>query len=182
MRLIKKWFCVFFCVFCVLGFSSCDSIFPTGNGNLALPEWGLKLNDTRQCADCSIKFMDNSKYSSCIYYVTPTGFEMNKLSEKGYTMKISVTYDVYYKKDYDVLWDIGYAGSPKYEVFLLNDDGLGSMQKNLTTKTQSMTRTITYISTATDLLNTKIKLTFSTDNIQNIIYFKNIVVTYVCYK
>ncbi len=183
MKFLRRFICLFYCL-CLVGcLSSCNGIFSeNGGGSSTSTEDALKLNDTRRCTNSSIKFMDKSQSSSVTYYITPTGFELNRLSEQGYTMRISVSYEVYYKKDYNVLWDIGYAGSPKYEIYLLNDDGLGSIQENLTTKKQKADRTISYISTATDLLNTKITLTFSTDNIQNIIYFENIVVSYTCYK
>ena len=48
-----------------------------------------------------------------MYDITPTGFDYDKLEKSGYRIKIKVTYDVYYKKDYDVPFDVGYASLPK---------------------------------------------------------------------
>lgn len=95
-------------------------------------------------------------------------------------MKITASYDVYYKKDWDL--GFGYAGSPKYEVSVVNPDGMGKIDDNMPTETTSQTRTFSFSSKIVDLKNTRLVLTFSTDNIQNIIYFKNIKVDYQCYK
>lgn len=141
----------------------------------------LKLSDTQRCKDLKIKFMDSNYSSSGSYYITPSGFNMDKLDELGYCMEIEVTYSVYYKKDYDVLWDIGYAGSPKYEVSIVNSDGLGKFEYDLTTKTTPIKRSIKITSSIADLKNQRLVLSFSTDNVQNIIYFTDIEVNYRCY-
>ena len=156
----------------VISISSCSGASP-------LDSVTLKLKDTQRCEDCSIKFSTSTDMSAS-YYITPEGFEWDKLEEKGYKMKITVTYDVYYKKDWD-LW-FGYAGSPKYEVSVVNSDGMGKIDDNMPTETTSQTRTLSFSSKIVDLKNTRLVLTFSTDNIQNIIYFKNIKVNYQCYQ
>lgn len=141
----------------------------------------LKLADSMQCANTNIKFLnDIGSAKTCA--ITPTGFDLEELSLRGYYIDIVVQYDVYYVKDYDILWDIGYMGSPKYEVSILNDDGVGQFQHDLTTTTSAKTRTIKYTARAINYSNSVIYLTFSTDNIQNIIYFKNITVSYTCHK
>ena len=142
----------------------------------------LKLTDTKRCASCSIKYLDSDYNSSASYYITPNGFEMDKLEEKGYYMEIKVTYDVYYKKDYDVLWDIGYAGSPRYEISIMNSDFMGKAEKDLSTTLNSVSRQLTIRASVADINNQRWVLTFSTDNIQNIIYFNNIIVNYRCFK
>lgn len=142
----------------------------------------LKLTDTVKCKECNIKFLDSNHSPSASYYITPNGFEMDKLEERGYYMEIEVTYNVYYKKDYDVLWDIGYAGSPKYEISILNSDGMGQMESNLTTKTSKVSRSLMIRGSIADIKNQRWVLTFSTDNVQNVIYFTDIVVNYRCYK
>ena len=156
----------------VISISSCSGANPLDSAT-------LKLEDTQRCKDCSIKFSTSTEMSAS-YYITPEGFEWDKLEEKGYKMKITVTYDVYYKKDWDL--GFGYAGSPKYEVSVVNSDGMGKIDDNMPTETTSQTRTLSFSSKIVDLKNTRLVLTFSTDNIQNIIYFKNIKVDYQCYK
>ena len=64
----------------------------------------------------------------------------------------------------------------------VNSDGMGKIDDNMPTETTSQTRTLSFSSKIVDLKNTRLVLTFSTDNIQNIIYFKNIKVDYQCYK
>ena len=97
-------------------------------------------------------------------------------------MKITVTYDVYYEKDWDMPWDLGYLGAPKFEVCILDDDLVGCMDSDIVAPSSSSTRTITYTTNVVNLIGSKIYLTFSSDNIQNKIYFKNITVNYNCYK
>ena len=132
----------------------------------------LKLKDQSKCKNTCIKFDRN------IYYITPNGFDIDRLAELGYMCTITVTYEVYYKKDYDVLWDIGYLGSPKYEISITNSEDIGQFKNNVSTSKSVKEKTITYTCSAAQLKNDKIKLQISTDNIQNKIYFENITVTY----
>lgn len=136
----------------------------------------LKLDDSRHCTNTTIKA------SASTYVITPAGFDLEELNKRNYKMRINVTYDVYYTKDWDVLWDIGYLGAPKYEVFILDDDLIGKIDENITAPSNSKTKTITYSTDIVNLIGSKIYLTFSSDNIQNKIHFKNISVTYSCYK
>ena len=169
---MKKSFSIVLLLALVFSFISCSKTSP-------LDTVTLKLEDTIKCKDCSIKF-STSENMSASYYITPEGFEWDKLEEKGYKMKITVTYDVYYKKDWSL--GFGYAGSPKYEVSVVNSDGMGKIDDNMPTETNSQTRTLSFSSRIVDLKDTRLVLTFSTDNIQNMIYFKNIRVDYQCYK
>lgn len=132
----------------------------------------LKLKGEQKYNGCNIKF------DARIYDITPNGFNIDRLAELGYNLTITVKYDVYYKKDYDVLLDIGYLGSPKYEISIVNSENIGQFKNNLSTNKESDTRTMTYQCSAAELRNQNIKLNVSTDNIQNKIYFDNIVVTY----
>lgn len=142
----------------------------------------LKTEGVQRYTDSTIKFLDDSMRESVYYTVTPNGFDLNALAQKGYQMTITATYDVRYEKDYDVLLDIGYVGSPKYEVSLMDSDGLGKHQVDLGTSKNADTRTIQIQSSVIDLLNDKIILKFSTDNVQNIIHLENITVTYKCVR
>ena len=170
--------CIFFT------FTGCNemaNIVNAGRQEIADVVNPIKLDGTLQCKNCSIKFLDDIS-PAVIYTITPAGFDMDELNVRGYVMNITVSYEVYYRKDYDVLWDIGYAGSPKYEVFLLTDELMGTAKENLSTSTSATKRTIGGNFRIIDLQNTRLTLTFSTDNIQNIIYFKNIIVEYHCFK
>ena len=68
------------------------------SGTNSLNSVTLKLEDTQRCEDCLIKF-SSSTNMSVSYYITPEGFEWKRLEEKGYKMKITVSYDVYYKME-----------------------------------------------------------------------------------
>ncbi len=142
----------------------------------------LKIKNKSNCTDCRIK-LDSDIGSSVYYVITPSGFDLQRLSQKGYrTIQINVTYHVCYQKDYNVLWDIGYAGSPKYEVDLENSQGLGKHESDLTTSLSSKTRSVETNIQISDVNSDQITLKFSTNNVQNIIYFTNIQVTYECLK
>ena len=141
----------------------------------------LRTSDTMKCTDASIKCW-NDMSSGYTYTITPPRFDLNTLASEGYIIEITVEYDVYYEKDYDVPWDVGYMGAPKYEMYIINEGSRVVSNENLTTSKSSKTRTITYRTSVANLKNSKIELTLSTDNIQNIIHFKNIVITYNCYK
>ncbi len=139
----------------------------------------LKLEDSVRCADCSIKFLSDQNMGTS-YYITPEGFEWDKLEENGYKMRVTVSYEVYYEQDRTL--DFGYAGSPKYEISVVNANGMGKLEQNLSTTTTPQARTLSFTSGIVDIKDTKLVLTFSTDTIQNIIYFKNITVRYECYQ
>lgn len=139
----------------------------------------IKLQDSVHCRDASIKCSLTDDMSAS-YYITPQGFDWDKLEEMDYIMKITITYNVYYKKDWSI--GLGYKGSPKYEVSVVNSDGMGKMYNNLTTTTTVQTKTISLVLNIVDIKDNRLILTFSTDNIQNRIYFKNIRVDYRCYR
>ena len=142
----------------------------------------LKETYTITCENTSIKMWSDGRNSSASWVVTPLGFQYDRLAELGYAIKATVTYDVFYKKDYDVLWDIGYMGAPKYEAFFVGTKLDGDFVMDQSTPKSSTTRTLSFTVPAERMKDEAITLTFSTDNIQNIIYFKNISVTYQAFK
>ena len=152
------------------------------NNDIRLYAKWLKVYDEFTCSNISLKNMSNDHSSSATYYITPPGFDLNRLESKGYSaIKITVSYDVYYRKDYDVLLDIGYLGAPKYDLKILNSDGYGTVKNKLETIQDSVHKTATFTILLSDLRTSSVTLNFSTENIQNIVYFKNIVVAYECY-
>ncbi len=147
--------------------------------NMTLYAKWLKIYDKIGCKDAEIKmFFDGN--SNITYRITPPSFDMQALAKLNYTMQIHVTYKVHYVKEYDILWDIGYAGAPKYEVYILNESNQGVKDEDLTTRTSPIERTITYHASASELIDEHIFLQFSTNNIQNRICFTDISVTYSC--
>ncbi len=168
---MKKIITFLIIVAIIIGFVSCSGL---------LDGLSLKTQDTKKCEDCSIK-LSTSESMAGTYYVTPEGFDYDKLEKSGYkSMTITVSYDVYYEKDWSL--GFGYLGSPKYEISLVNSDGLGNIEANLETTSASQSKTFTSTAQLVDLKDTRLVLTFSTDNIQNVIYFKNIKIKYKCNK
>ena len=92
-------------------------------------------------------------------------------------LQFKITYNVKYKKDYDVLFDIGYAGSPKYEISLINSSLRGYFEENLPTTKSETEKYYTYNTALNFSKDEQISLVFSTDNVQNIISFSDIVIT-----
>lgn len=141
----------------------------------------VKKSYTVKYEKSKIKFMDDSYNPSATYNITPTGFDYDRLEDLGANgINVTVEYKVKYVKDYDVLWDIGYAGSPKYELTIINSSGRGKFLSDLTTSTAVSERTATLCTTFNYFEEGMLTLSFSTDNIQNIIYISDIVVTYEC--
>ena len=141
----------------------------------------LKIYDTAREDDCSISAKSGYD-SACTLDVSPPNFDFKALAERGLKLKITVSYDVSYQKKYDVLWDIGYAGAPHYEVYLLGEDAKGNWEEDVQAPNSAKTRSITMATNADYYHNNIVKLRFSTNNIQNIIHITNITVTYECGK
>lgn len=116
------------------------------------------------------------------YTITPRGYELERLAQLGYSINVTVSYDVYYKKDYDVLFDIGYLGAPEYETYIVVDDTYVKTDTKIKASTNSKSKTLSYTTTVSRILNSDIKFNYSTDNIQNKIYFENMIVEYNFYK
>lgn len=141
----------------------------------------LKTYDKKTFVDSSIKAMSQSKNSSVSYAITPPGFDLDELNLKGYYMTITVSYTVHYKKD-SVLPDFMYAGAPKYELEISISNFAYRRENNLTTSKTPKEKIFSYNYDIVNIKDGKMLLTFSTDNVQNVIYFSNIKVTYNCTK
>lgn len=157
------------------------AIFPLSpkNDTVLYAKW-LRVSDMISCKNVHLKCW-NGYDDTATYYVTPAGFDLDRLNELGYTMKIIVTYQVYYEKDYDVPLGIGYAGAPEYNASLINSKNYGDVDEDMPTSTSASYRSLEWILNISDLKNEQLRLIFNTDNIQNIVYFKNITVSYTCY-
>ena len=146
------------------GASPFDALFLTMENSLRFENSHIKYStDTPHSATCAI---------------TPQGFKMDLLEEKDYKMKITVTYDVYYEKDWDI--GLGYLGAPKYEISIYNSDRNFITEEQIATKT-AKSQTASFIARIVDINNTHIYFKVSTYDIQNIIYFENIKVDYKCF-
>ena len=177
----KQFFSILICMFLLFAGTSCSEEQQKSllNGNSLADTLTLTLSDTIRCQSSCIKLATNHS-PAVSYSITPNGFDMETLQKKGYYMNINVSYSVYYRKDWSL--GIGYFGSPKYEISILNSNMQGNAASNLTTSTKPKNRSFSFRASIADLRNTTLTLTFSTDNIQNIMYFSNIVVQYDCFK
>ena len=160
-----------------------SAIFPMElKANITLYAKWLKTKGNAKYEQTSIKCWNGSK-AQTIWQIAPAGFDYDRLTEKGFSfMKITVAYNVCYQKDYDVPLNVGYAGSPRYEIYLYNSQRLGVSKKNQEPSIVYQEKTISVTYNLADFENEQIYLEVDTDNIQNIIHFKDIVVTYECFK
>ena len=126
----------------------------------------------------SFSFKNDEKSIS----VTPTGFDLNELSKRGYKIKITITYNVEYDKDYDVLFNIGYMGAPKHEASLRLSGIASDSYEDRKTSSGGKTETLEIKCKPTDLLTKAVIFKVGSNNIQNKIYVSNINVTYECYQ
>lgn len=129
------------------------------------------------CQDVKIKALSSDYDNNESLYLSLVGFDFDYLEANGMGLQYTINYDVKYKKDYDVLFDIGYAGSPKYELSLINGDLKGYFERDLPTTKSARETVYTYNSPLIFSKDQRIELVFSTDNIQNIITFSDISVT-----
>lgn len=136
----------------------------------------LKTSDSITLKDCSIKTQ------SCSYKITPNGFELDRLSKKGYYMTITVYYTVTYEKDLDWWLGITYAGAPGYEVSILDENLQGTMKNDIEAPSKKTERSISITVPTTEIYGNTYTFSVSSDNWQNIIYFSNMRVEYYCRK
>lgn len=153
------------------------AIFPLQvKSNMTLYAKWLLLETIVTCKDGNIKF------DSIGWTYPPTKFDFHELAKRGYDVKVTASYTVRYKKDYNVPLDIGYLGSPKYEASLYITSERGSFQYDLGTSKAGDKRTISYIQNASAFVNNNIRLEFSSDNVQNRLYFEDVVIKIECIK
>lgn len=158
------------------------AIFPmTINNDVTLYAKWLKIKDVIGCEGCNIDsdLIHTRGYS---YNLTPTGLDLDRLSLLGYRINVTVNYNVYYEKDYNVPFDIGYMGSPKYEISIIDNNKRGEFQENMSTSKTPESRSISKSYTPLEIKNNNIRMEISSDNIQNKIYFTDIIITYTCVK
>lgn len=133
----------------------------------------LKVSDSIRLEAATVS--EGSYYS---YSITPSGFDYDALNKKNYTrMRITVNYHVSYKRTYEG-WDIFYKGAPKFDVYILNQDGYGQFETGLEIDVNKE-YSLVYSSPLMDLRNEKIKFKIGSINIQNEIYFTNMTVDYL---
>ncbi len=149
------------------------------NDTTIYAKW-LKLSGIGSYVDSQI---DASVFStsSVSYSLTPNGFNMERLQELDYRMKITVSYEVSYEKSYTGL-NIFYAGAPKFETYIKIGGTATVSKEDQTAPTNPMVKTLEYTAKISDIMGKDIKLEFSSDNCQNIVVFENITVAYECFK
>lgn len=140
-----------------------------------------KATEVFECADATIQFSYDGSYSySANYPATPKEFDLKALASQGYYVKIDVSYEAYYEKNYDVPFDIGYQGAPNHDVLLANEDEAGTVNKDILTKDTATPGSISLVVSAEKMMKESYYLTFRTYNLQNIVRIKNIVITFTC--
>ena len=148
----------------------------------------LQIGYTDEHMDTGLK-LDFGHDATMVANVTPDELDFELLESLGYDrVRIDIKYTVSYEKDYSL--PIGYAGAPSYVAALLCsdfdkefDDDYG-FQSDLYVKAASnpTKKEMSYTIKFDEIGPKKVVLIFNTLNIQNIVYFKNIEVTYTAEK
>lgn len=155
--------------------TSCNELFSNNSSSSNFFEDNLKTTDVKRIADVTIEA------NSVTCYVTPSGFDFDKLMNKGYTyMKITLSYSISYKRTFNG-WDILYAGKPKYDITIEDESNMGLHLNGLETSTSKTNKSHSYNIELVDIKDNRIRLEIGSINIQNAIYFTNIKVDYKCY-
>lgn len=143
-------------------------------------EW-TNATETIECADASVQFSYDNSYSyKAEYALLPSKLDLSAIAAQNYDIKIDVTYEVYYVKDFDVPFDIGYLGAPDHDALIVNAYDEGTSNKDLPTSTTATAESISLVTSAKNLLNNPYYLRLITYNLQNIVHFKNIKITFTC--
>lgn len=104
------------------------------------------------------------------------GFDYDYLEKNGMGLQFRITYKVKYQKDYNMLFDIGYAGAPEYDLSLMNSSYNGYYEDDLTTSTTAVKKSYSFNTPTYFSKDKQVRLKFSTDNVQNIVLISDIVV------
>lgn len=145
-------------------------------GDITVYAKWIKIRDYIKCKNTKIK--NESK----TWDLDPNGFDLEELQKNGYNLQIELTYDVYYKQTYDAILDIGYMGAPEYEIYMKKDNTTYASEEEVTATKSVSSKSLTLTTNAAVAIKSNYKLTISTNNIQNEIYFENIIINYRFYK
>ena len=139
--------------------------------------------DTLELGCASVQFSyDDSYKHSADYSVIPENLDLTKLVSQGYYVKLDVTYEVYYEKDFDNPFDFGYFGAPDHDALLVDGEMRGVLNKDLPTLTVPTEESLTMVISAGELASGRYFLKLITYNMQNIVHFKNIKIEYTCQR
>ncbi|MBO5305266.1 MAG: InlB B-repeat-containing protein [Clostridia bacterium] len=142
----------------------------------------LLLEKEVACTYKELKAMDDEYSDNAYYSLAPREFDFQILEQQGYWIKIKVQYSVWYEKDFFAPFDIGYFGAPKYDAAIINSNNIGVWKTNLVVAEFGETRTIEKAMTVAEFNKNNMYLYFATENVQNIVCFDDIKITFSCYK
>lgn len=137
----------------------------------------VKSTYTLDLANASVSYDIEHNYKA-EYLVNPSEFDLEVLAAQGYDIKIDVTYEVFYEKNYDI--PFGYRGAPDHDVHLTDSYDQGTMNEDLPTTETATEESVSIIISAEKLTERNYYLRLMTYNLQNIVHFQNISVTYTC--
>ena len=140
----------------------------------------LKTDSIVSCENFSIKF-STATDSTKTFSVAPQDLDWDALKEKGYkSVRITVNYKVRFEKQWNI--GLGYLGVPRYDVSILNPDGVGESRVALETDTESKSKAISRTMLLEEVAGKEMTLTFATTNMQNLISFEDVKVEYTVKK
>lgn len=131
---------------------------------------------TINCHDIKIKSLSSTYDSYENMGLSLVGFDYDYLEKNNMGLQFRITYNVKYQKDYNMLFDIGYAGAPEYDLSLINSSYNGYSKDDLTTTATAVKKSYSFNTPTYFSKDKSVRLKFSTDNVQNIVIISDIVV------
>lgn len=169
---MKKTMIVIMLVIVLFALVGCDYIYSIAdNLGINIAPSSLKTEQTFKGGKTSIKLSSNP---IAMFDITPT-FDYATLAKyKFESVKITVTYTIYYAKD------SVFSGVPEYSVSIMGDDLMGWEERDLKASKSRETRTFEKTTSLGKFQQHSWKLMFSTDTLIGTIYIENISVTIKC--
>ncbi len=137
----------------------------------------LKVGETERLDNFSLK-LDSEFKNIKRFELSVSDYELDRLEGLDLSLLVTVEYDVRYVKEYNVFWDIGYLGAPKYRVSFINSDFDVVVNTDTASNTELEHRRYTVTLTPEQIRQNDFYLIFITDTVQNTIYYENIVLSY----
>lgn len=149
------------------------------NSNLTLYAKWLMIFEIKSLKACIIDSWNN--IDKATYIFKPELIQFDELLKKSYsTIEIKILFNVYYEQTFDAPLNIGYFGAPKFETYLKTTTGTLEFKEDIATTQSPKQYSLYYTGKITSIKDKPLSIEFSSNNIQNILYFDNITVTFQC--
>ena len=163
--------------FCDQGLTQ-GAVFPLElTSDITLYAKWLKIKEKATYVPSSLKDMDKDYPSNVTYSVNAPAFDFDALAAEGYSIDVTLQYDIHYYRDCVAF----YVGGPKYEEYWIAN-GTYYGKEDIPAPSQKQSKTVKRTISCADMKKNTYMFQFSTNNVQNVICFENISITFECKK